>query len=156
MAIKRKNSMMAKGSFHPECNKVFYSDDWLRSTNHTQCEQINWPNDHGNIDSREIQIRANVDSAGICTQNSGFPNPAKECTSCGASRVVSTLVHRLAGLVVKASASRAEDPGFECRLRRDFSGSSHTSDLKNGTPVATPAWRYWISAGTGRPGVSIL
>ena len=27
---------------------------------------------------------------------------------------------RLIGLVVKASASRAEDPGFECRLRQDF------------------------------------
>ena len=36
----------------------------------------------------------------------------------------------LVGLVVKASASRAEDPGFESRLRRDFSRSSHTSDLK--------------------------
>ena len=44
---------------------------------------------------------------------------------------------RLSGLVVKASASRAEGPGFESRLRRDFSGSSHTSDLKIGTPVAT-------------------
>ena len=39
--------------------------------------------------------------------------------------------------MVKASASRAEDPGFESRWRRDFSGSSHTSDLKIGTPVAT-------------------
>ena len=29
---------------------------------------------------------------------------------------------RLVGLVVKASASRVEDPGFEYRLRRDFSG----------------------------------
>ena len=29
---------------------------------------------------------------------------------------------RLVGLVVKASASRAEDPWFESRLRRDFSG----------------------------------
>ena len=28
----------------------------------------------------------------------------------------------LVGLVVKASASRAEDPGFESRLRRDFFG----------------------------------
>ena len=37
----------------------------------------------------------------------------------------------------KASASRAEDPWFESCLRRDFSGSSHTSDLKIGTPVAT-------------------
>ena len=65
---------------------------------------------------------------------------------------------RLGGLVVKASASRAEGPGFESRLRRDFSGSSHTSDLKIGTPVATlpGAWRYRVSAGTGRPGVSIL
>ena len=37
---------------------------------------------------------------------------------------------RLVGLVVKASASEAEGPEFESRLRRDFSGSSHTSDLK--------------------------
>ena len=65
---------------------------------------------------------------------------------------------RLVGLVVKASASRTEGPGFESRLHRDFSGSSHTSDLKIGTPVATlpGAWRYRVSAGTGRPGVSIL
>ena len=64
----------------------------------------------------------------------------------------------LVGLVVTASASRAEDPGFDTRLRRDISGSSHTSDLRIGTPVATlpGAWRYRVSAGTGRPGVSIL
>ena len=51
--------------------------------------------------------------------------------------------YRLGGLVVKASESRTEDPGFESRLRRDFSGSSHTSDFKIGTPVATlpGAWR---------------
>ena len=69
------------------------------------------------------------------------------------------VVNRLFGLVVKASASRAEGPGFESRLRRDFfSGSSHTSDLKIGTPVVTlpGAWRYRVSTGTGRPGVSIL
>ena len=60
--------------------------------------------------------------------------------------------------MVKVSASTAEDPGFESRLRRDFSGSSHTSDLQIGTPVATltGAWRSRVSAGTGRPGVSIL
>ena len=65
---------------------------------------------------------------------------------------------RLGGLMVKASASRAEDPGFESRLHRDFSGSSHTSDFKIGTPVTTlpGAWHYRVSAGTGRPGVSIL
>ena len=44
--------------------------------------------------------------------------------------------NRLVGLVVKASASGVEDPGFESRLRRDFSGSSDTSDLKIGTPRA--------------------
>ena len=68
----------------------------------------------------------------------------------------SQLHDRLVGLVVKASASRAEDPGFESR--GDSSGSSHTSDFKIGTPVATlpEAWRYWVSDGTGWPGVSIL
>ena len=52
-------------------------------------------------------------------------------------------VDGLVGLVVKTSASRAEDRGFESRLCWDFSGSSHTSDLKIGTPVATlpGAWR---------------
>ena len=35
---------------------------------------------------------------------------------------LSCIFNRLDGLVVKASASRAEDPGFESRLRRDFSG----------------------------------
>ena len=64
----------------------------------------------------------------------------------------------LIGQVVKASASGAEDPGFESHLRRDFSGSSHTGDLKIGTPVATlpGAWRYRVSAGTGWLSVSIL
>ena len=54
----------------------------------------------------------------------------------------------------KASASRAEDPGFESRLRRDFFGI----DSKIGTQVPTlpGAWRCRVSAGTGRPGVSIL
>ena len=64
----------------------------------------------------------------------------------------------LVGLGVKSSASREEDPGFESRLRRDFSGSRHTSDSKIGTLGATlpSAWRYRVSAGSGRPGVSIL
>ena len=32
-------------------------------------------------------------------------------------------IYRLVGLVVKASASRAEGPGFESRLHRDFFGA---------------------------------
>ena len=39
-------------------------------------------------------------------------------------------VYRLVGLVVKAPASRAVDPGFEPHLRRDFSRSSHTGYKK--------------------------
>ena len=53
-----------------------------------------------------------------------------------------SLKNRLADLVVEASALGAEDQGLESRLWRDFSGLSHTSDLKTGTPVATlpDAW----------------
>ena len=66
-------------------------------------------------------------------------------------------VDRLGGLVVKASASRAEDPGFNsCLHRGDFSRSSHTSDLTIGTPVATLLGTCRVNAGTGWPGVSIL
>ena len=65
---------------------------------------------------------------------------------------------RLVGVMVKASASRAEHSGFESHLRRDFSGGESYPWLKIGTPVATfpGAWHYRVSAGSGRPGVSIL
>ena len=44
--------------------------------------------------------------------------------------------HRLVDLVVKAATTRAPDQGCDSRMRRgDFSGSSHTSDLKIGTPL---------------------
>ena len=58
--------------------------------------------------------------------------------------------------MVKASATRAEDPGFESHLRLDFSGVE--SYQKIGTLVVTlpGAWRLRVSAGTGWPGVSIL
>ena len=60
--------------------------------------------------------------------------------------------------MVKATASGTEDSGSESCLRQDFSGLSHTSGLKIGTTVATltGAWHDRVSAGTGRPGVSIL
>ena len=61
--------------------------------------------------------------------------------------------------MAKAFASRAADPRFDSRLRRgDFFGSSHTNDLKIGTPVATlpGAWHYMVSTGTGWPGVSTV
>ena len=52
------------------------------------------------------------------------------------------------GLVVKASASRTEDPGFG--LRQDFPGSSHTSDLKISTPC------QWLPCQAPRVVVSVL
>ena len=60
--------------------------------------------------------------------------------------------------MVKAPASRVEDPGFESGLCQDFSGSSHASDLEIDTPVAIlpGAWHCRVSAGTGWPSVSIL
>ena len=49
-------------------------------------------------------------------------------------------------------------PGSNPACAGIFSGSSHTSDLNIGNPVAAlpGAWRYRVSTGTGRPGVSIL
>ena len=51
---------------------------------------------------------------------------------------------RLVGLVVKASASREEDPGFESRLRRDFSGVESYQWLKNWHSSGYPARRLAV------------
>ena len=47
------------------------------------------------------------------------------------------LSHRLVGLVVTAFVSKAEDSGFDPACAGIFAGSSHTSDLNIGDPVAT-------------------
>ena len=67
-------------------------------------------------------------------------------------------VYRLVGLVARRPPRERKIPGSNPACGGIFSGSSHTSDLKIGTPVATlpGAWRYRVSSGTGRPGVSIL
>ena len=69
-----------------------------------------------------------------------------------------TYRHRLVGLVVRRPPREQKIPGSNPACAGIFPGSSHTSDFKIGTPVATlpGAWRYRVSAGTGRPGVSIL
>ena len=56
------------------------------------------------------------------------------------------------------SASGAEDPDSNPAWDGDFSGPSHISDFKIGTPVAIlpGAWHYRVIAGTGRPGDSLL
>ena len=70
---------------------------------------------------------------------------------------MSASIYRLVGLVVRRPP-REKIPGSNPTFAGIFSGTSHTSDLKSGTPVATlpGAWRYRVSTGTGRPGVSIL
>ena len=65
---------------------------------------------------------------------------------------------RLVGLVVRRLPRERKILGSNPAGGGIFSASSHTSDLNIGTPVATlpGAWRYRVSAGIGRPGVSIL
>ena len=67
-------------------------------------------------------------------------------------------IHRLVDLVVTCPPRERMIPGSNRARAGIFSGSSHTSDLKIGTPVATlpGAWCYRVSAGTGWPVVSIL
>ena len=62
------------------------------------------------------------------------------------------------GTAAAASASKAEDPGSNPSCDEIFSGSSHTSELEIGTPVAAlpGAWYYRVSTGTARPDVNIL
>ena len=51
-----------------------------------------------------------------------FPLPQKYRLVGLVVKASASRADRLVGLVVKASASRAEGPGFESRLRRDFFG----------------------------------
>ena len=76
-------------------------------------------------------------------------------TSVQAQDLSNRLPHWLA---VRRPPPEWKIPGLNPACAGIFLGSSHTSDSKIGTPVATlpGAWRYWVSAGTGRPGVSIL
>ena len=69
--------------------------------------------------------------------------------------------HIIKTFVVCLDAIYAEQQclhGFLRSCAGIFSGSSHTSDLEIGSPVAIllGAWCYRVSAATGWPGVSIL
>ena len=68
------------------------------------------------------------------------------------------LQDHLVGQVVRRPPRERKVPGSNPACSGIFSGSRHTSDLNIGTPVAAlpGAWRYRVSAGTGRPGISIL
>ena len=72
--------------------------------------------------------------------------------------VRSLVIYRLVDLVARRPPRQRKVPGSNPACAGISSGSSHTSDFKISTPVATlpGAWRYRVSTGTGRPGVSIL
>ena len=72
--------------------------------------------------------------------------------------IIILVIDRLVGLVVRRPPPERKISGSNPACDGIFSGSSHTSDLKIGTLVATlpGAWRCRVSTGTGRPGVSIL
>ena len=63
-------------------------------------------------------------------------------------------VHRLVGLVVRRPPRERKIPGANPACAGIFSGSSHTCDLKIGTPVATlpGAWRYTKGSALGLVG----
>ena len=75
-------------------------------------------------------------------------NPATKCLS----------GDRLDGLRLRRPPRERKITGSNPACDGIFPGSSHINDLKIGTPVAIlpGAWLYRVSAGTGRPGVSIL
>ena len=69
------------------------------------------------------QLSAKVDSYHISLVNIvDKKKKKKEDEVRGHMFVVYLSINRLVGLVVKASASRAEGPGFESRLRQEFFG----------------------------------
>ena len=85
----------------------------------------------------------------------------REATSLPSSQVGAWPLHcsdRLVGLVVRRPPREWKIPGSNPACSGIFSGSSHTSDIKIDTPVATlpVAWRYRVRTGTGRTGVSVL
>ena len=68
-------------------------------------------------------------------------------------------IHWLHAFTVHQSGLRTADLGSNPTFHEGiFCGTSHTSDLKIGTQVATlpGAWQFWVSAGTGWPSVSKL
>ena len=91
------------------------------------------------------------------TSYAPFSSPLFLSLSLSLSRLSLSLTTSLAQWLRRPPRER-KIPGSNPACAGILSGSSHISDLKIGTPVATlpGAWRDRVSAGTGRPGVSIL
>ena len=89
---------------------------------------------------------SNVMQVGICTFTSLPGTPT--CAGHPRQRKFPFLSHRLVGLVVKASALRAEDPRFESRLRRVFFFFFFFFFFGGGGGVESYQWlQNWRSSG---------
>ena len=76
---------------------------------------------HGNVSARTAAVTLDRLAAGD-VQQAIHPPQSPDLAPSDWGLFPSLMRHRLVGLVVKASASRAEGPGFESRLRQDFFG----------------------------------
>ena len=105
----------------------------------------------------QIQIQTHTCSL-FSVLNGNRLSPSRSHTSSHTYTLALSLAHRLVGLVVRRPPRERKIPGSNPACAGFFSGSSHSSDSKIGTPVSTlpNAWRYRVSAETGWPGVSIL
>ena len=101
-----------------------------------------------------LAFRAVLVSA-LCSDRLVVRGPLRERQT---RRMLPHIPNRLVGLVERRPPRERKIPGSNPDCAGIFSESSHTSDSKIGTPVAPlpGAWRYRVSSGTGRPGVSIL
>ena len=116
-----------------------------------------------NFHARKVFLHAHIISVIMIIHYLTLPvkmhwNPCCAYTNVQLHKCGYVCLYRLVGLVVGRPPRERRIPGSNPACGGIFSGSSHTSDLKIGTPVATlpGAWRYRVSTGTGRPGVSIL
>ena len=94
--------------------------------------QVNWPvrqKDDGNLEQQKVERQERKWIGGRKLELLRFQG--RRWTYCSRPRCVYDEEDRLVGLVGKASASRAEDPRFESRLRRDCSGVKSYQWLKN-------------------------
>ena len=118
----------------------------IRAPNHPQTSTTQYPED------MYIQILPASHASPLCpkTRSTQYPEDIYNKSL--------PWIHRLVSLVARRPPWERKIPGSNPACAGIFSGSSHTSDFKIGTPVATlpGAWRYRVSTGTGRPGVSIL
>ena len=91
----------------------------------------------GSIPLPEREIRGSIPfRAGDPGIDSPFPGSSHACDVDIGSQETTLIGTASSAQWLRSPPREQQNPGFDFRLRRDFSGSSRTSDLKVGTPVA--------------------